>query len=373
MTEDNIIIERKEKLVGTNFGIYFGTFAPFHKGHYSEMISAMTKNDGVVLIVSGYTGDRGDKEGLPLQRRFRYLREQFKDEPNVRVAMLDETNIPRYPDGWKPWAKDLYTIVKESIMLPNSSKHYNVYVGEQEYADYFNDNKDYYEEQEGFSLTPVLTDRSKINISGTKIREQPYANWDYIMPAFKRHFVKKVLVMGAASQGKTTMIRRLGLAFNAPNSVEYARKYEIESNITDDELNAGDYAHFIQGQYDLNSNAITSPANRGLALFDTDALVTRAYSKMYLKPEEHAILDPLFVDTIKREEVDMVLFIKGNTNYVDDGFRNMDWAKDTKDFENLLLSYLKEFNLEDKMVTIDGKTFNERYNQAYTAISNLVK
>lgn len=367
---DNIIVERKEPLKGSNIGVYFGTFSPFHQGHYSEMLKAMLNNDGVVLIVSGYKGDRGDAIGLPLERRFRYLREEFKDEPDVRVAMLNEDNIPRYPDGWTPWLNDLNRIVQESvadytsdIFSKDDTVNINVYSGEEEYYDYFNKHT---------AWTPVLTDRSALPISGTKIRNNPYKLWDYIMPSFKRHFVKKVLVVGSASKGKTTLIRRLGKVFSAPISKEYAREYEISSNITDDELTANDYAHFIQGQYDLNSEAITEDSNKGLAIFDTDAMVTKVYSKLYLKPEEQAVLAPLFDDTIKREDIDLILFITGNSEYVDDGFRNMNWSSDQKAFDEKLREYIHDFNLDNKVVNITGDTYESRFNQSKKEIEKLI-
>lgn len=368
---DNIVIERKQPLEGNNIGVYFGTFSPFHQGHYSEMLKAMINNDGVVLIVSGYKGDRGDTIGLPLERRFRYLREEFKDEPDVRVAMLNEDNIPRYPDGWTPWLKSLNSIVEQSVKGYNSDIFsnsedvtINVYSGEEEYYDYF---------KKHTSWNPVLTDRTELPISGTKIRNNPYKYWDYIMPSFKRHFVKKVLVVGSASKGKTTLIRRLGKIFSSPVSKEYAREYEISSNITDDELTANDYAHFIQGQYDLNSNAITDKSNRGLAIFDTDALVTKVYSKLYLKSEEHLVLLPLFNDTIKREDIDLILFVTGKSNYVDDGFRNMDWSDDQEKFDKALRGYIEDAGLTDKIVNITGDTYEDRFNQSKKEIEKLIK
>ena len=50
----------------TRLGVYFGTFAPFHKGHQQQIYKCAALNDQVLLVVSGYTHDRGDKIGLPL-------------------------------------------------------------------------------------------------------------------------------------------------------------------------------------------------------------------------------------------------------------------------------------------------------------------
>lgn len=81
MTKELAITKTNNLIRGSKVGIYFGTFAPLHSGHQQEIYKAAALNDGVVVIVSGYTGDRGDNIDLGLQKRFRYLREAFADEP----------------------------------------------------------------------------------------------------------------------------------------------------------------------------------------------------------------------------------------------------------------------------------------------------
>lgn len=51
----------RKKLKGKNIGVVFGTFAPLHVGHMSLIHQAKKEQDGVIIIVSGYKGDRGDE------------------------------------------------------------------------------------------------------------------------------------------------------------------------------------------------------------------------------------------------------------------------------------------------------------------------
>lgn len=88
-------------------GIVFGTFAPLHRGHVDLIQRAKKQFDKVVVVVSGYKDDRGDKIGLKLNKRFRYVREAFAGDEVISVTSLDETLIPQYPDGWEPWLKKL--------------------------------------------------------------------------------------------------------------------------------------------------------------------------------------------------------------------------------------------------------------------------
>ena len=60
----------KEKLKGNQIGVFFLTGAPMHLGHYQNIMQAKKENDGCVVILSGYDGDRGDLIGLPLRKRF---------------------------------------------------------------------------------------------------------------------------------------------------------------------------------------------------------------------------------------------------------------------------------------------------------------
>jgi nicotinamide mononucleotide adenylyltransferase len=63
----------KDDLEGEKIGVFFGTLAPMHVGHQAEIYKAAALNDGVVVIASGYTGDRGDQMGLSVEKRFRHL------------------------------------------------------------------------------------------------------------------------------------------------------------------------------------------------------------------------------------------------------------------------------------------------------------
>ena len=89
-----------------------------------------------------------------------------------------------------------------------------------------------------------------MGISATMIRENPDKYWRYISAPFRRHFTKKVLIIGSASNGKTTLATDLGRFYDAPVSLEYAREYQIKYNVKDDELSQTDF-HYL---YSININ-----------------------------------------------------------------------------------------------------------------------
>lgn len=356
----------KTKLSGTKIGVYFGQFAPMHKGHYSVVQQAMMENDGAVVVVSGHSGpeDRGMQINLPLGRRFRYIRETFNDEPTLRVAQLNEDNIPTYPNGWDVWTQMLMESVEG--VLVDEPHEFTIYVGEAHYVDELT-------KRIPSNWKVKLVDRTEIKISATEIRNNPQELWKYILPAFKRNFTKKVLVVGSASTGKSTLVRRLANLVGATYSEEFARDYEEQYNVRDEELDDKDYAWFIQGQYDYNAKAIDDYNNVGITFLDTDAIVTRVYTKLYL-PEALPILEPLFQETIRRQDFDLILVIPPITDYVDDGFRAMEWEDSRDDFHNELMAQLAEFGLTDKVAMLDANAedggFYARYEQAIQIIKD---
>lgn len=360
----------KDDLEGDNIGVFFGTLAPMHVGHQAEIYKAAALNDGVVVIASGYTGDRGDQMGLPVEKRFRYLREAFSDESDIKIDYINEDNMPQMPDGWDEWARTLVATVKRNIV--NQDAKITFYTGE---PDYKVELEKRLPQTGQFKVS--LMDRTVLKISATEIRKDPIANWDYINRVFRRHFTKKVTVMGSASTGKSTLVRRLARTSNSPFSEEYAREYQERSNVSDDELIVKDYIRLIQGQYDANSREINSPANNGLTIFDTDAMVTKVYADMWLDEADRAQLQPLFDNTISEEQIDLILVIPPVTPYVDDGFRNMSTADEASRwaFHHALMRVIDEYGFMDKVVLLDAKGDSDdpygyyaRYLQALDAI-----
>lgn len=358
----------KQKLAVANLGVFFLTGAPVHIGHFDAIVRAKREQDACLVVVSGRKGDRGDQVGLDLIKRFRYLRELFADEENVFVAMLNEDDIPAYPNGWTPWMKKMRQIIADST---SSVEHITWYVGEAIYK----------EELE--SRTPdsvILLDRSILPVSGTQVRDNPLKYWDAIVRTFRGHFSTNILIAGSASGGKTTLTRDLAKSFSSPFTEEYARLYEEESNIRDEELTANDFHYFASGQFASNKKAIKSPGNNGLFFADTNTTVTKMYSEHYLTEAEHAALLPVYNMLIAKEKWDLILVIPPVTPYVDDHFRDMSYSDNDSRWKmhNRLMELLIEQGLEDKIVLLDApfngkstddkKGFYARYEQARRAV-----
>lgn len=360
-------LNRKNIFMSNNkLGIVFGTFAPMHTGHVDLITKAKRENDRVLVIVSGTNTerDRGTKVGLHLDRRFRYVREVFNGDELVTVKKLDEEHMPAYPNGWEEWLIELEHLIED--LEPTKL---NFYVGEAEY-------KTRLEEYFSISSKVTLVERSAIPVSATKIRNNPYEYWRYITKPFRRHFTKNVLVAGSASGGKTTLVKDLARIFNAPYSLEYARQYEIENNVTDEELVGYDYVHFMAGQYEQTSKIIDNGSHTGLVFADTNSTVTKAYYDYYEKdaPEsERQLMEHLYEATVYREKWDLILFIMPRGKYVDDGFRDMTMADQNirDEFSNHMLNLFERFG--DKIVILDSDNAEHFYIENYEKAKATIK
>jgi NadR type nicotinamide-nucleotide adenylyltransferase len=177
-------------------------------------------------------------------------------------------------------------------------------------------------------------------------------NWVYINRVFRRAFTKKVLVVGASSAGKSTLVRRLARSLNAPFSEEYARKYEEKMNISDDELTVPDYISFFEGQDRDNNHEVESPSNQGIVFFDTDAITTKIYASRYLPKDSRRLWEPVADVYIQKEQPDLILVVPPQ-RFVDDGFRSLDWADDRMQFHNDMMKELESHGFMDRVVVLD--------------------
>lgn len=353
----------EKKIKGNRIGIFFGTVSPLHQGHYSEIIRAKRENDGCIVIVSGYTGDRGDNAGMNLTQRGRSAREIFSEDDNISVSYVNEDHIPPMPHGWEPWLDLVMTEVKKLTVNPDAS--YVWYTGEQEYKDKLSE------------LRPedevVLIDRQILPISGTAIRENPLKYWEYILPPFRKYFSKNYLVIGSPSTGKTSLIRDLARRFNAPYTYEAARTYEPLFNVRDNELLVQDLLGMGLAQFEDNRSAIRDSGNQGVVFFDTDISTTEVYTQLYA-PEDYETVRQTFEIHAKRQKFEKIFVIPPITDYVDDGFRDMSTADESGRWEmhEAFMAIIEKYGWTEKVVLLDEPSYMGRYEQACEVVQTML-
>ena len=346
----------QKKLHGNSVGIVFGSFAPLHQGHLDEIMRAKKENDaGCIVIVCGYDGDKGEPL-MPHSKRYRYVREFFADDDLVAVYAINDTEIgiAEYPNGWNGWLAEFNRIYIDAV---DSEAKRIWYVGEQDYKLGLETRGEY----------AVLLDRDVNPISATMIRNNPIKNWDKITYPFRRVFSTNILILGTASEGKSTLVTDIGKYFNAPHSYEWARNYMRESCVSDWELDGADYIAFLEGQYNLNKSLINSPSNHGVFFADTDSMVTRMYAEYYAKDERCALTETEFEkiavvadELTRKSKWDKIFLLSPNGVFVDDHERFMAHSgmKERGELFDILCKNIKDSGNWDKVVQLSDGYYN---------------
>lgn len=363
----------QKPLTGERVGIVFGSFAPLHQGHLDLIMRAKKENDGgCIVIVCGYDGDKGEPL-MPHSKRYRYVRELFANDDLVAVYAINDTDSSRaqYPEGWVSWMEEFNQIFEKAISKESASIPKRVwYVGDE---NYYNDLTDMWHE------TAVLVDRTCNNpISATMIRQNPIKHWNKIAAPFRRIFSHNILIIGTASEGKSTLVTDLGKYFNAPYSFEWAKDdYMRNSDVSEWELDGTDFIAFLHGQYNLNKNLINSPANNGIFFADTDSIVTRMYAEYYAFDKDFALTLEEFEkvavvadELARKSRWDKIFLIAPHGVFVDDHSRYMGHCdmEDRMKLFDILCEDIKRIGDWDKVVILTGN-----YYENFKTIVNYVQ
>lgn len=347
-----MLLNYQKKLKGKKIGVVFGSFAPLHQGHMDLIMKAKKENDGAIVFVCGFAGDKGDPR-LPVNRRYRYTREFFKDDDLVAVYCIDdgELGIAMYPDGWDGWLDEAKRIWEFAVEDPTATRTW--YVGEVDYHDGLVERGE----------NAVYVNRTGNYISGTMIRANPLRHWNKIAMTFRRSFCYNVLIVGTASEGKSTLTADLGKYFGAPYSHEWARDYIRENAISDWEFDSTDFMAFLEGQYQLNRSMINAYHNRGVFFADSDALTTKMYAEQYAKedccvltPEECSRVSAMAEEYARKSRWDKIYIIRPRGKFVDDNERFMlhaDMEVREQMYESLVESIKKCYDW-NKVTILDG-------------------
>ena len=330
-----------------NVGMYGGSFNPLHLGHVDCIIQAanMCRELYIVLSVGNNRGE------INYRVRYRWLYQLTKHIGNVKIITLFDDAATKADYTEEYWDSDAKK-VKEQIGKPIDI----VFCGD-DYDENSFWNKCYPESEIYFF--------PRNDISSTEIRKNPYKRWDWIPNVAKPYFVKKVLLMGGESTGKSTLTINLANRFNT-NYIDEAGRDISERSGTDMLMLSEDFTEILL-QHKLNEINAINNSNKVLFI-DTDTLVTQFYMSFLNDPEidrNKALSDA--IDAVN--EYDLILFLEPDVAFVQDGDRSEVIRDDRETYSNkikyLITSHGKNF------IVING-TYQERYVKAVEAVERLL-
>ena len=165
----------------------------------------------------------------------------------------------------------------------------------------------------GAQYVPVDHARSLVPISATKIRNNPWEHFEYILPAARPHFLKRVAIVGPESAGKTTLARQLAMHYQTVCVEEYAR------GLLDFTKGWCEPHHIplIARGHAASEAAMARQANR-ILFTDTDFLTTTVWSDILFKECPDWIHD--MADS---QHFDLTLLLDCDLEWENDGQRYM--------------------------------------------------
>lgn len=280
-------------------GFIGGKFLPLHQGHIYAIMKASSIVDKLYVILS--SSETRDKE-LCLGKckypdskiRLSWLGELTHDMENISIIHIeDDAGTENY--DWKDGSDKIKKSIPEHIDY--------IFSSEIEYSDIF---KKLYPESKHIIIDP---NRNSINISATKIRESIYSHWTYMPSYVREFFVKKILITGTESCGKSTLTKKLAKIYNTKFCRETGRDYceKYSNNLTVEMFDSIAMEHYLEQKHLLKDC-------KEYLFVDSDSIVTNYYLNLYYGKKSNTVEN---INT----PYDLVLYLEPDVEWVPDGFR----------------------------------------------------
>ncbi len=309
-------------------GMYGGGFDPLHIGHMNCIIRAASMCEELFVVLSySRTRDR-----IPMEYRYRWLYNSFRHMDNVRIILLEDRESTKADND----TKEAWEAGRDEVLRQIGKKVDVVFCG----SDYRGTGR--YESLYGCPV--VYFDRSECPVSSTEIAADPFRSWDCIPAIVRPYFVKKVLLIGGESTGKSTLAQNLALAFNTNFLPEVGREVCERAGGNEDLMIEEDF-HEILLRHKLEEMEAAKHSNR-LLFVDTDALITKFFSRFLFSDPGTLSRNDALADAIAAiSRFDLILFLEPTVDFVQDGTRNERFLEDRRGYSEQIKRLFDERGL----------------------------
>jgi NadR type nicotinamide-nucleotide adenylyltransferase len=213
----------------------------------------------------------------------------------------------------------------------------------------------------GCAHVSVDRERATFPVSGTEVRANPYAMWDFLEPPVRAHYAKRICVLGAESTGTTTLARSLAAHYGTVWVPEYGRMYaEGKYGSPHPEWHSDEFLHIAEQQVRMEDR-LAREADRVL-ICDTDPLATSVWHERYMEG-----MSAELVAIARRRRYDMYILTGDEIPFEQDGTRDGEHVRHAmhRRFERVLEASGKPF------IVVRGSR-EDRLKAAVAAIDPLI-
>ena len=274
-------------------GFTVGKFYPPHRGHKHLIETARRQVDRLVVMLAHH-----ESQKIPGELRRAWLQEIH---PDCEIHLVPD----ELADDSEQWARFTIAHLGRAPDVVFSSEDYGP-----RFAAHMN-------------CRHVMVDRhrERVPVSGTAVRADLLGHFDFLEPCVRAYFVRRVVLVGAESTGKTTLAEMLAHRWRTNWVPEFGREYwerKVAGLSMDGPLPGWSSEEFvtIAAEQQARENLAARTANRVL-FCDTNAWATGTWHERYLERRD------AHVDAIgSRDVAHLYLLAMPDVPFVQDGWRD---------------------------------------------------
>lgn len=336
-----------KKTMKYSCGMYGGSFNPPHLGHVRCLIRAAAQCEKLIVVIS--SGRNRDE--IDVRVRYRWIYQLTDHLTNVKLFILSDDADSKADYSQEYWLRDAAKVKAFAGQTIDA-----VYCG----SDY--DENSFWGKCYPEAKLHILP---RNEMSSTALRQDIQKHWDWLPNVVKPYFVKKVLLVGGESTGKSTLTINLANYYNT-NYLEEVGRDISERSGTDLLMVPEDFTDILITHKARELEAVKHSSR---VLFeDTDCLTTLFYIG-FLKGREKEKNAGLAHAIAQLNCYDLILFLEPDVAFVQDGGRSEVIASDRERYSRQIQEIYRDhgFALE----TVNGD-YGQRFARAVELVDRLL-